>query len=89
MYKAEWARYLEKLGRWRDSLGVIGEIIKNEGKLQPKCWAGLGFVGLRLVFGWAPLENLKTDDLEQGFIEGETPKVIEDTTQAEKLSDPD
>ncbi|KAA1085820.1 hypothetical protein PGT21_020670 [Puccinia graminis f. sp. tritici] len=88
-YKVEWARYLEKLGRWRDSLGVIGEIIKNEGKLQPKCWAGLGFVGLRLVFGWAPLENLETDDLEQGFIEGETPKMNEGTTQAEKLSDPD
>ncbi|KAH9445005.1 hypothetical protein Pst134EB_025257 [Puccinia striiformis f. sp. tritici] len=91
-YKVEWARYLEKLGRWRDSLGVIGEVIKNEGKLQPKCWAALGFVGLRLVFGWAPLENLEADDLEQGFIEGASPqKAIEGNTltDGESLSDPD
>ncbi|KNZ61780.1 hypothetical protein VP01_1358g1 [Puccinia sorghi] len=67
-YKVEWARYLEKLGRWRDSLGVIGEVIKNEGKMEPLCWAALGFVGLRLIFGWPPLENLEASDFEQGFL---------------------
>ncbi|WAR60976.1 hypothetical protein PtB15_13B227 [Puccinia triticina] len=48
-YKLHWARYLEKQGRWRDSLGVLGELIKHEGKHSPACWAALGFVGQRLV----------------------------------------
>ncbi|OAV94372.1 hypothetical protein, variant [Puccinia triticina 1-1 BBBD Race 1] len=67
-YKLHWARYLEKQGRWRDSLGVLGELIKHEGKHSPACWAALGFVGQRLVVGWPPLAALDTDDLAQGFL---------------------
>lgn len=88
-YKVEWARYLEKMGRWHDSLGVIGEVIKHEGKQQPRCWAALGFIGLRIVFGWPPLNDLEADDLDQGFQDDMDVTQIPQRSSAEGLSDSD
>lgn len=70
-FKMEWAHYLERFGRWRESLGVLSEVISNEGKSDHTCWASLGFVGLRIGFGLAPLVDLESDGIFQGFQEDE------------------
>ncbi|KAG0149559.1 hypothetical protein CROQUDRAFT_713847 [Cronartium quercuum f. sp. fusiforme G11] len=66
-YKIEWAHYLEKFGKWKESLGVLSEVISNEGKKNFIGWSALGFIGLRIGLGFEPLNELGTDDLLQGF----------------------
>ncbi|KAI8461255.1 hypothetical protein BY996DRAFT_692165 [Phakopsora pachyrhizi] len=88
-FKVEWARYLEKSGRWRDSLGVIGEVIGNEGKMDPHCWASLGFIGLRVVFGWEPLKTLETDVLRQGILDDQASENNSDRHRFQDLCDSD